>query len=89
MLEAHVLEHVTGDVKNSRKHALNEHGSFSCDKCEYIALDKSILKQHMKQQPGTLLFTCRICELEASKQDMLENHIESKHRQYVDDTKSL
>ena len=33
----------------------------------------------MKKHTGTNLFTCGQCEFEATKQSMLESHIETKH----------
>ena len=72
-------EFVSDDRNISEDHATQSHGVINCDKCEYSALDKSILKKHMHNHTGSILFTCRICEFESTKQGMLKNHLEEKH----------
>ena len=64
-------EFVSDDRNISEDHATQSHGVINCDKCEYSALDKSILKKHMYNHTGSILFTCRICEFESTKQGML------------------
>ena len=41
----------------------------------------------MMTHTGRILFTCIVCEFEASKQSMLENHMEAKHKKKDDEPK--
>ena len=61
-------------------HGSSKHGIVDCDKCEYRAEDFDIMKKHKMKHTGRIVFTCNICEFESSKQSMLVEHKESKHR---------
>ena len=62
----------TDTQENLREHAKVEHGidPVKCDKCEYVAEDINILKKHKMRHTGRILFTCRICEFEATKESI-------------------
>ena len=78
----------TNDKKTYDAHSFENHGSINCDHCEYSALDKGLMKKHMKKHTGRFIFTCGICEFEATKQSFLENHVELKHKKKDIDTES-
>ena len=61
------------------KHTISDHGYILCDKCDYIGADKELLIQHKMKHSGTNIFICGICEFEATRQAILENHMENKH----------
>ena len=65
-----------GDLK---EHEVQEHGLIHCDKCDYSALDKDILKQHITKHTGRIIFQCGKCEFEATRQSLLVDHKETKH----------
>ena len=67
------------DQKVVEAHMQMKHGVIQCEKCEYGALDADILRKHMMTHTGNIIFTCYICEFEATKQSILEEHMESKH----------
>ena len=58
-------------VKCFEVHGEEIHGFVYCQKCEYTAEDKSIMKQHMKRHTGDIPFVCNVCEFEATKQSVL------------------
>jgi hypothetical protein len=58
---------------------INHHGFISCDKCEYLAEDNDLMKQHKKKHTGSYVYVCGICEFEATRLSLLENHLEVKH----------
>ena len=62
-----------------KKHEIEEHGMIHCNKCDYSALDKDILKLHMTKHTGRILFQCGKCEFEATRQSLLDDHKETKH----------
>ena len=72
-------DYTSEDQKNVNEHAYQSHGLITCEKCEYGALDADIMKKHMKTHTGRIIFTCRVCEFEATRQGMLDDHMESKH----------
>ena len=57
-------------------HALLLHGIVDCNKCEYAAEDFDIINEHMKKHTGSKKFQCGKCEFEATRQALLDNHIE-------------
>ena len=69
----------TPDGLKLNDHEVDKHGMLNCDKCDYSALDKGIMKKHKTQHTGIFLFQCGKCEFEATKQAMLDNHHELKH----------
>ena len=73
-------DHRSNDKKNLKEHEETEHGIIDCEKCEYSALDKEIMSNHMKTHTGSMLFICRICEFETTREAMLEDHCETKHK---------
>ena len=72
-------DYVSSDKETLLNHTSRKHGLINCDKCEYSALDEGIMKKHMYKHTGRMVYQCRICEFEATKQEILENHIEVKH----------
>ena len=60
---------------------LIEHGILVCQKCDYRAEDRSLMRKHMETHTGTSLLPCRICEFETTKKATLDEHIEIKHNQ--------
>ena len=77
-------EYETNDLKSRDDHAFENHGKIDCDKCEYSALDAGIMKKHMQKHTGRIIYTCGICEFEATNQSFLEAHTESKHSKKSD-----
>ena len=49
-------------------------------KCEYGALDESLLENHIGIRTGGINFSCGICKFEATRKSILVDHIEMKHR---------
>ena len=56
-------------------HVINHHGFIPCEKCEYIAGDKILMKQHKLKHTGSSLYICGVCEFDS----ILEEHSEIKH----------
>ena len=72
--------------KISLKVHYNDHHNtvyIECDKCEYSAFDLDVLKQHKMNHTGSSIFQCYHCEFEFTKQSLLREHIESKHKKPV------
>ena len=61
------------------EHCVQEHGFINCEKCDYTAEDKDLMKKHMTKHTGGRIFTCNYCVFEATKQSILEDHMETKH----------
>ena len=79
MLMCYLCLYETTEVSQMDDHGFHKHGILNCDKCDYTAEDSDIMTKHKINNTGRILFSCGICEFEASKQCMLENHKESKH----------
>ena len=62
-------------------HCVVQHGIMVCEKCEYRAEDKGIMESHMKYHTGKTVHTCFIYEFEATRQSILEDHMEMKPQQ--------
>ena len=69
----------TPDGIELNNHEVDKHGMINCEKCDYSALEESIMEKHKKQHTGGFLLQCGQCEFEARKQATLEAHHESKH----------
>ena len=50
-----------------KEHSEIRHGSNKCEKCEYSALDKEVMKEHVANHTGSILFICGVCEFEATR----------------------
>ena len=74
-----LCEFETKGAKEIDEHVINVHGFKSCDKCEYIAEDMVLMNQHKMKHTESSLYTCGVCEFEATKLAMLKDHIEIKH----------
>ena len=74
-------DYVHEETKNVERHLESVHGSIKCSRCEYSALDKTIMKKHMMTHTGEVPLPCGVCEFEATKEALLEKHIETKHKQ--------
>ena len=74
-----LCEFETKGAKEIDEHVINVHGFKSCDKCEYIAEDMVLMNQHKMKHTESSLYTCGVCEFEATKLAMLNDHIETKH----------
>ena len=48
----------TYNLMDLKEHEIEEHGMIHCNKCDYSALDKDILKLHMTKHTGRILFQC-------------------------------
>ena len=79
-LSCHLCEYSTKVLREMEDHKFRKHGIINCDKCEYSAEDSDIMKKHKMKHTGRILFTCNICEFETSKQSMLVEHKEAKHK---------
>ena len=60
-------------------HLLIWHRLVKCDKCDYTAEDMDCMRNHMMKHTGRFVFPCGQCEFEATKQSLLERHIQHKH----------
>ena len=76
----YLCKYETRSSREMDNHGSSKHGIIDCDKCEYRAEDFDIMKKHKMKHTGRIVFTCNICEFESSKQSMLVEHKESKHR---------
>ena len=54
------------------EHSETIHGSFECNTCEYNASDKEIMSMHMANHTERIIFICGVCEIEATRQVILE-----------------
>ena len=82
--ECHLCKYVTRDLKAMDEHTINTHGMVKCGKCAYSAEDQDLLDNHMKKHTGRIIFTCVVCEFEATREVILENHMELKHKKNTD-----
>ena len=80
-LSCYKCDYETDGPKKLEVHALLLHGIVQCDKCGYGAEDFDILNEHMKKHTGRMIFQCRKCEFEATRQAILDNLIAVKHAQ--------
>ena len=79
LLQCHFCEYESLDLKRIEVHVLEAHGVINCTLCDYGSLDKDLMRSHMKIHTGRINFTCNICEFEATKHSLLEEHVEAKH----------
>ena len=79
LFSCHICSYETSDLRNLDEHGVKNHGFVNCDKCDFSAEDRNILEIHMRKHTGGQIYTCFICEFEATRQCMLDDHIESKH----------
>ena len=56
-LQCHKCNHEATDSPKLDLHVINLHGFVRCDKCEYMAEDRDIMKKHKKKHTGTSVFT--------------------------------
>ena len=54
------------------------HGFLNCERCQFTAEDKQIMKKHMTKHTGGIIYTCYVCEFESTRQAMLDDHKETK-----------
>ena len=80
LFSCHLCDYQTSDVLQMNDHSSKNHGFIHCDKCEYIAEESTIMKKHMLKHTGSFNFTSTICEFEATKESLLEEHYERKHK---------
>ena len=73
-------DYKTIDASDLKDHESKQHEIWHCSKCEYGALDKSLLENHIGIHTGGINFGCGICEFEATRKSILVDHIEMKHR---------
>ena len=73
-------EYKTRDLKDMQEHGKQEHGTTKCERCEYSGLTKELMEKHMTSHTGRNIFTCCVCEFEATRQVLLNQHLETKHR---------
>jgi hypothetical protein len=50
-----------------------------CEKCEYKAEDRGIMRKHLETHTGRNILPCGICEFESRKKSTLDKHINLKH----------
>ena len=64
---------------NADDHASKTHKVVECLKCSHAAVDKSLLGKHMVKHTRGILFNCHICEVEATRKFLQDNHMVAKH----------
>ena len=77
--QCHKCKYLTCRSDDMDEHVLENNGFIRCDRCEYISEDNDIMKKHMMKHTGDSIYSCNICEFEATRQSLLENHMEAKH----------
>ena len=82
--KCHLCEYETNENRIMDEHLIYHHGFICCEKCEYMSEDNVLMKQHKMKHTGTSIFYCGRCEFEATRQIILENHLETKHAQKSD-----
>ena len=82
-IKCHLCEYVTCEPKEMDNHVIQQHGFVCCDLCEYMAEDKQLVAQHKKKHTGKFIYTCGICEFEATRKSILEDHHEIKHTKKI------
>ena len=60
-------------------HGKQKHGTFKCERCNYSAIDNEVMENHMTYHTGRIVFTCGVCEFEATRKALLQIHMENKH----------
>ena len=73
-------EYETEEITHLKDHESTQHGVVHCNKCEYGALDKSILENHMGNHTGRINFICGQCEFESTRKAILNDHSASRHK---------
>ena len=79
-LNCHMCAYKAIGLSNLEDHGLKSHNIIKCKRCEYWAEDEDIMNNHMKKHTGEMLFSCYVCEFEATREYLLENHREIKHK---------
>ena len=80
VLNCHMCAYKAIGLSNLEDHGLKSHNIIKCNRCEYWAEDEDIMNNHMKKHTGEMLFSCYVCEFEATREYLLENHREIKHK---------
>ena len=75
----HLCDYETNDTKDVDAHGILVHGILACDKCEYQAEDRDLMRRHMETHTGRNILPCGICEFESTKKATLNEHVKSKH----------
>ena len=78
-IKCHLCEYLTNEPTDMDNHVINQHGFVCCDLCEYMAEDAQLVAQHKKKHTWRIIYTCGLCEFEATKESILEDHHEIKH----------
>jgi len=73
---------------NSHKRSIHkEEGGYYCPHCNYLACEKYVLSQHMKQvhpdtnNPSEKSYSCQFCSYKAHQKSHVTAHVEAIHQQ--------
>lgn len=69
--------HSTEEVK---KHTFNEHGLYTCDKCQYTSTNETVLVEH---EMSPALYKCASCPITRCTEDSLKEHEDGLHGMHV------
>ena len=84
VLTCHLCDYETYYPLEFNEHGSKSHGIIHCDKCDYSADDSTIMKKHMMKHTGKFNSICSICGFEATREALLEDHKEVKHKKNND-----
>ena len=79
--KCHLCNYKTNNTRDIDTHGMLVHGILRCEKCDYLAGDRDIMRKHMETHSGSSILPCRICEFETTRKSTLDNHFKSKHCQ--------
>lgn len=74
----YLCEFETNITSTLEKHYETEHKTICCDRCKYIACDENVMRRHKMKHTSNTVHQCPNCEFEATRQALLNDHIESK-----------
>ena len=70
--KCHLCDYGSNETRNIDAHGLIEHGILKCERCDYRAEDRDIMRKHMETHSGQYILPCGICEFETTKKATLD-----------------
>ena len=77
--KCHLCPFETNDSNSIDSHGVKHHGIQQCDRCDYRAEDKELMKIHMETHTGLNILPCGVCEFETTIRRTLSDHMSTKH----------